>query len=202
MITIGACSPSEDKISSSDTASSTNEREKVEGTESSPSDQSQDNSATDGSGDRTNINTNHNAATEDSTGEQHDDNTTDQDSVNNQEDFDVVGYLNENYSIENMYYTITDTWENEETGRTEFIVGILPDTQAYGQEIDEVFKNSSAYFDDERVKIMFDTAEEIIVELPRINNNVHIESILWKSSDDEALPILLIQDRAQSTIEG
>ncbi|GIN73674.1 hypothetical protein J14TS2_41490 [Bacillus sp. J14TS2] len=62
-------------------------------------------------------------------------------------DFDVEHYLTEHYPIDHTYYT-TDTWENEDTGKTEYIIGIHPDTEEFGQEIDDIFKNGSPEFDD------------------------------------------------------
>ncbi|MFD2043107.1 hypothetical protein ACFSTA_02165 [Ornithinibacillus salinisoli] len=114
-------------------------------------------------------------------------------------DFDVENYISENYAIDNMHYT-TDTWENEDTGRTEYIVSIHPDSEELGQEIDGIFKNGS-HLDDERTRTLFEIAEEILIDLPQINNKIHIESVIWKADEEVEFPILLIQDYQQSTIE-
>ncbi|AVQ98530.1 hypothetical protein OBCHQ24_05730 [Oceanobacillus iheyensis] len=113
-------------------------------------------------------------------------------------DLNVEMYLNEHYAIENTHYSL-DTWENEETGRTEYIVRIMPNTEQFGEEIEEVFENGNPYMDDERTENMFKVAEELLVDLPQLDDKVHIESVLWSTAEDE-FPILLIQDRAQSTI--
>lgn len=115
-------------------------------------------------------------------------------------EFSVENYLNEHYAIERTHYSL-DTWENEETGRTEYVVGILPDTEEFGQEIDTVFKEGNPYMDDDRTKKMFEVAEELLVDLPKVNDKVHIESVYWSASENEEFPVVLIQDRAQSTIE-
>ncbi|GAQ18980.1 lipoprotein [Oceanobacillus picturae] len=108
-------------------------------------------------------------------------------------------YLNEHYAIENTHYSL-DTWENEETGRTEYIVRIMPNTEQFGEEIEEVFENGNPYMDDERTENMFKVAEQLLVDLSQIDDKVHIESVLWSATEDDEFPILLIQDRAQSTI--
>lgn len=114
-------------------------------------------------------------------------------------DLNVEMYLNEHYAIENTHYNL-DTWENEETGRTEYIVRIMPNTEQFGEEIEEVFENGNPYMDDERTENMFKVAEELLVDLPQLDNKVHIESVLWSTAEDDEFPILLIQDRVQSTI--
>lgn len=114
-------------------------------------------------------------------------------------DLNVEMYLNEHYAIENTHYSL-DTWENEETGRTEYIVRIMPNTEQFGEEIEEVFENGNPYMDDERTENMFKVAEKLLVDLPQLDDKVHIESVLWSTAEDDEFPILLIQDRAQSTI--
>ncbi|WP_042224465.1 hypothetical protein [Oceanobacillus manasiensis] len=114
-------------------------------------------------------------------------------------DFDIETYLNEHYAIENTHYNL-DNWENQETGRTEYTVRIMPNNQEFGEEIEAVFENGNPYMDDERTKNMFKVAEELLVELPQLNDRVHIDSVVWSVTKDDEFPVLLIQDRAQSTI--
>ncbi|MBO0995584.1 hypothetical protein, partial [Bacillus sp. SD088] len=83
-----------------------------------------------------------------SVSKKHDDHPTTNGEEHPVKDFDMERYLNEHYPIDHTYYT-TDTWENEDTGKTEYIIGIQPDTEEFGQEIDDIFKNGSPEFDDE-----------------------------------------------------
>lgn len=105
--------------------------------------------------------------------------------------FDVDTYLKINYKIDSTHY-VTDTWENDDTGRTEYIVNILPDTEEYSEEITEAFKNGA---DDERVVSMINTAEDLLDELPQINDRIHIESVNWVTFEED-FHITLIQDRS------
>ncbi|PAD36377.1 hypothetical protein [Terribacillus saccharophilus] len=111
-------------------------------------------------------------------------------------DFDVDTYLKTNYKIDSTHY-VTDTWENDVTGRTEYIVNILPDTEEYSEEITEAFKNGA---DDERIVTMINTAENLLDELPQINDEIHIESVNWVTFKED-FHITLIQDRDQNTIK-
>ncbi|MFC4403857.1 hypothetical protein ACFOY7_12340 [Gracilibacillus xinjiangensis] len=110
-------------------------------------------------------------------------------------EIDIEKYLNENYRIENTHY-VTKKWENEETERADYTVNILPDTKEFGHEINEVFSDGTPYEDD-RTKIMFDMAEQIMNELPEINNKVHIDSVNWVSNIDD-FSVMLIQDYENS----
>jgi hypothetical protein len=111
-------------------------------------------------------------------------------------DFDVDTYLKTNYKIDSTHY-VTDTWENDVTGRTEYIVNILPDTEEYSEEITEAFKDGA---DDERIVTMINTAENLLDELPQINDEIHIESVNWVTFKED-FHITLIQDRDQNTIK-
>ncbi|PAE06526.1 hypothetical protein CHI12_15610 [Terribacillus saccharophilus] len=105
-------------------------------------------------------------------------------------DFDVDTYLKANYKIDSTHY-VTDTWENDVTGRTEYIVNILPETEEYSEEITEAFKDGA---DDERIVTMINTAENLLDELPQINDKIHIESVNWVTFKED-FHITLIQDR-------
>ncbi len=108
---------------------------------------------------------------------------------------DVGDYLNESYAIDNTHF-VTDIWENEDTGRIDYTVNILPDTKEFGQEIDGVFKNGSPYFDD-RTKEMFDVATKIMNDLT--NDHIHIDSVNWVSYDG-VFSIMLLQDFDNSNL--
>ncbi|MGF2617478.1 hypothetical protein FZC84_15300 [Rossellomorea vietnamensis] len=113
-------------------------------------------------------------------------------------DFDVDNYLNEKYAIENTHYK-TDIWNNEETGRTEYTVIILPDTKEFGQEINEVFKNGDTVSpsDDERTKAMLDMAPKIMDDLT--DDKHHVDSVNWMSYDGE-FTVRLMQDFQNSDL--
>lgn len=123
-------------------------------------------------------------------------NNAQDEAVKENPNFDVGTYLKANYKIDSTHY-VTDTWENDETGRTEYIVNILPDTEEYSEEITEAFKNGT---DDERIVTMINTAENLLDELPQINDGIHIESVNWVTFEED-FHITLIQDRAQNTIK-
>ncbi|WP_186580200.1 hypothetical protein [Aquibacillus kalidii] len=114
-------------------------------------------------------------------------------------DFDIETYLNENYSIDNTHYE-TKIWKNDETGRTEFIVNILPETKAFAREVNDVFKNGTPY-KDERTKAMFDMAEQIMGDVPEINKQYHIDSVNWVSTIDD-FSVMLIQDYENSDLRA
>lgn len=122
-------------------------------------------------------------------------NSTDE-AVKENPNFDVDTYLKTNYKIDSTHY-VTDTWENDETGRTEYIVNILPDTEEYSEEITEAFKNGA---DDERIVTMINTAENLLDKLPQINDEIHVESVNWVTFEED-FHITLIQDRSQNTIK-
>lgn len=123
-------------------------------------------------------------------------NKSQDETVEENPDFDVDTYLKTNYKIDNTHY-VTDTWENDETGRTEYIVNILPDTEEYSVEITEAFKNGA---DDERVVSMINIAEDLLNEMPQINDEIHIEAVNWVTFNED-FHITLIQDRDQNTIK-
>lgn len=106
--------------------------------------------------------------------------------------FAPENYLNKNYPIDQAHY-ITNTWVNDDTGRTELTVKILPDTKEFGEEIDDVFKNGSPFLDDKRTIAMKDTAEDIMVELPDAYDGIHVDSVNWVSYDGE-FAVTLVQD--------
>ncbi|MGF3103027.1 hypothetical protein [Rossellomorea sp. DUT-2] len=111
---------------------------------------------------------------------------------NDETGFDVSNYLNKNYPIGDAHYK-TSTWENEDIGRKELTVNILPNTKEYGEEIDDVFKNGSPFVDDERTIAMKEVAEDIMLELPEAYDNIHVDSVSWVSYDGE-FAVTLIQD--------
>ncbi|WP_407647352.1 hypothetical protein [Gracilibacillus oryzae] len=113
-------------------------------------------------------------------------------------DFNIVTYLKENYPIENTHYEIEE-WESD-TEITDFTVNIIPQTKQYGQEINEIFQNSAPY-EDNRTKTMFDTAEQIMNELPKVNEKVHIDSVNWVSNIDD-FSVSLIQDYENSNVNA
>ncbi|WP_053217003.1 hypothetical protein [Virgibacillus senegalensis] len=110
-------------------------------------------------------------------------------SDSNREAFDVGEYLNENYPIENTHYT-TETWENEETGETEYMVKILPDTKESDEEITGALKNGET---DERIDKMMNLAEKIMDDLTEKTNNIHVDSVNYVSYDGD-YGLTLIQD--------
>ncbi|WP_153465449.1 MULTISPECIES: hypothetical protein [Sediminibacillus] len=102
---------------------------------------------------------------------------------------DIENYLNEKYAIENTHYT-TETWQNEDTGKTEYMVKILPDTKESDEEITGALKNGET---DERIDRMMDLAEKIMDDLTEKNNNIHVDSVNYVSYDGE-YSLTLIQD--------
>ena len=101
-------------------------------------------------------------------------------------------HKDENYAIDNTHY-VTDSWENEDT------VKILPDTKAFGQEINEIFKNGVYVSpnNDERTKEMSDVAPKIMDDLT--DENVHVDSVNWVSYDGNFV-VRLLQDYENSNV--
>ncbi|QXE00997.1 hypothetical protein [Terribacillus sp. DMT04] len=106
--------------------------------------------------------------------------------------FAIKNYLDENYAIEGVHY-VTNTWKNEETGKIEYIVNILPDTKEYSDDISEVMHSGQGLYEDERTDKLDKTANAIIRDLPEINGAIHIESVNWVSYDGE-FHVTLVQD--------
>ncbi|MFD1019684.1 hypothetical protein [Thalassobacillus hwangdonensis] len=105
------------------------------------------------------------------------------------EEMDVDTYLNENYKLDQTHYE-TDVWESE-SGTVNYTVKLLPDNEAYGQKIDEMFQDSSKSYDE--TQTMLDTAEQIMAELPEFKENTRVDSVSWVSYDGE-FSVTLIQD--------
>lgn len=109
--------------------------------------------------------------------------------------FKMEGYLTEHYAIEKSHYE-TDSWKNEATGKTNYTVKILPDTEEYSLEIEGAFKSGDPY-GDERTEKMFKIAEKIMNEMPEVKNDVHIDSVSWVSHNGSYI-VMLIQDYESS----
>ena len=134
-------------------------------------------------------------STEDNESDEEKQITTTNESGDGTQKINIDSYLDTNYIIDGTHYE-TDSWKNEETGRTEYIVKILPDTEEYGEEITTAFQDGA---DDERISTMINIAENILNDLPEIDNTVHIESVNWVTYNGD-YHITLIQDRDQNTI--
>ena len=127
--------------------------------------------------------------------------TTETKSDVSEKPLDVKNYLADNFLINNTHYK-TDALENENTGRIDYTVNILPDTKEFGQQINEILRNGHnvSPYEDERTENMFNTAEKIINELPKIDNKIHIDSVNWVSYDGEFV-VTLIQDYENSNLK-
>jgi hypothetical protein len=186
LIIVSACSNAEDnKIDESNTSSPKDKQE--DNNENSDDTSSADNNKQD----------NEDETLSNDPEEEQDQTTTINESDDSTVEFDVESYLNENYAIENTHY-VTDSWKNEETGRTDVTVKILPDTKEFGQEINNVFQNGITY-EDERTQSMFEMAEQIMNDIPQINNRLHIDSVNWVSTIDD-FTVMLIQDYENSDL--
>ncbi|WP_404802005.1 hypothetical protein [Bacillus tianshenii] len=107
-------------------------------------------------------------------------------------------YLNENYPMDNVHY-VPEKWENENTGRTEYTVKIIPDTKEYSDEMDEKFKNGHGKVYEE-IEALSEMAKKIMEELPQVEKEIHIDSVSWVSYDGE-FSVLLIQDFENSDLK-
>ncbi|MGM0837250.1 MAG: hypothetical protein ACQEV7_13925 [Bacillota bacterium] len=105
--------------------------------------------------------------------------------------FDIEKHLNENYALDNAHY-VADKWGNEETGRTDYTVKIIPDTKEYSEEMNEKFKNGHLKVYEE-IEAMNVLAKKIMDELPQNEKDIHIDSVNWVSYDGE-FSFMLIQD--------
>lgn len=105
--------------------------------------------------------------------------------------FDMENYLNENYAMDNVHY-VAEKWENEDTGRTEYTVKIIPDTKEYSDEMNEKLKNGHVKVYEE-IEVLSEMAKKIMDELLQIKEDIHIDSVNWVSYDGE-FSVLLIQD--------
>jgi uncharacterized protein YecT (DUF1311 family) len=128
--------------------------------------------------------------------------TTETESDDSEKPFDVENYLTDNYLINNTHYK-TDAWENENTGRIDYTVNILPDNKEFGQQINEILRNGHnvSPYEDERTENMFNMAEKIMNELPKVNNKIHVDSVNWVSFDGEFV-VTLIQDYENSDLNA
>lgn len=112
--------------------------------------------------------------------------------------FDMEKYLNDNYAMDNVHY-VAEKWENENTGRTDYTVKILPDTKEYSDEMDEKFKNGHVKVYEE-IEALSEIAKKIMEELPQVEKDIHIDSVSWVSYDGE-FSVLLIQDFENSDLK-
>jgi hypothetical protein len=106
------------------------------------------------------------------------------------ENMNIDEYLNAHYKIDRTHYK-TDVWESD-SGMTNYTVKLLPDTEEYGQEINEKFLDGhmKSY---EETEMMFDVAKKIMDELPEVKNKSRVDSVSWVSYDGE-FKVVLIQD--------
>ncbi|MGD6843070.1 hypothetical protein ACQCVH_11185 [Bacillus infantis] len=109
----------------------------------------------------------------------------------NEKDFNIESYLNKNYPIENTHYK-ADIWKNEETGKTEYTIKIMPNTKEFSEEMNKQFQNADAEIYEE-TELLFNKAEQIIKDLPQINDQIHVDSVNWVSYDGD-FNVMLIQD--------
>lgn len=109
--------------------------------------------------------------------------------------FKMEDYLTEHYAIEKSYYE-TDSWKNEATGKTNYTVKILPDTEEYSLEIEGSFKSGDPS-GDERTEKMVKIAEKIMNEMHEVKKDVHVDSVSWVSYNGSYI-VMLIQDYENS----
>jgi hypothetical protein len=105
--------------------------------------------------------------------------------------FDAERYLNMNYAIENTHYK-ADSWENVETGKTEYTIKIIPDSKEFSEEMNKKFQNADTEIYEE-TELLLNKAEQIIKDLPQLNDQIHVDSVNWVSYDGD-FNVMLIQD--------
>ncbi|QTM98439.1 hypothetical protein ERJ70_03475 [Sediminibacillus dalangtanensis] len=194
LISLGACSKANDETSS--TTDTSTKEETVDSSSSTDKDSGDSESnkqeeAGDEPGNEDEKEQNTSEADHESDTETADEqtNTNTDGSDGKKEDLDVEEYLNENYAIKNTHYE-TETWENEDTGETECMVKILPDTKESDEEITGALKNGE---NNERIDTMMNLAEKIMDDLTEKNNNIHVDSVNYVSYDGD-YGLTLIQD--------
>ncbi|WP_442858825.1 hypothetical protein [Bacillus sp. SB49] len=101
-------------------------------------------------------------------------------------------YLQENYKVDQAHYE-TDVWESD-SGVTNLTVNLMPDTEAYSQEMDKKFQNGQSEVEED-IESLFDVAARIMKELPEEKGRV--DSVNWVSYDGEST-VTLIQDYEHS----
>jgi cytoskeletal protein RodZ len=106
-------------------------------------------------------------------------------------DFDIESYLDKNYAIDNTHYK-ADIWKNEETGKSEYTIKIIPDNKEFSEEINKKFQNAGTETYEE-TELLFNKAEQIINDVPKINDQFHVDSVNWVSYDGTS-NVMLIQD--------
>ncbi|MCK6206162.1 hypothetical protein KZX50_11970 [Bacillus infantis] len=109
----------------------------------------------------------------------------------NENNFDAVSYLNKKYAIENTHYKAV-TWKNEETGKTEYTIKIIPNTKEFSQEMNKKFQNAGMEIYEE-TELMFNKAEQLMKDLPQLNDQIHVDSVNWVSYDGD-FNVMHIQD--------
>lgn len=113
-------------------------------------------------------------------------------------EFNVEDYLNEHYSLANSHFE-TVSWENEDTGTTDYTVNIVPDLKEYSYEMEEKFQNAHMEVYEE-IEKMTETAGKMMVELPKLNSKLRIDSVNWVSYDGE-FSVMLLQDFENSSLK-
>lgn len=110
------------------------------------------------------------------------------------ENMNIDDYLNAHYKIDRTHYE-TDVWKSD-SGMTNYTVKLLPDKEEYSQEINKKFQDghTKSY---EEIEMMFDTAKQIMDELPEVKKKSRVDSVSWVSYDGE-FTVILIQDFANS----
>lgn len=106
-------------------------------------------------------------------------------------------YIQENYNIEGMHFSVETSIFNQETNRQEFIVNILPNTKEDDENVKKALKESA--FAGE-LALMDSTSREIIYTLPTIYADVHIHHINYVYYDGSD-SVMIVQDRAQDTLK-
>ncbi|UAL47888.1 hypothetical protein K7887_02665 [Sutcliffiella horikoshii] len=113
-------------------------------------------------------------------------------------EFDVENYLNEHYSLDNSHFEAI-SWENEDTGTTDYTVNIVPDLKEHSNEMKEKFQNAHMNIYEE-IETMTEAAKQMMDELPKINSKLRIDSVNWVSHDGE-FSVMLLQDYENSSIK-
>lgn len=112
--------------------------------------------------------------------------------------FDLTSYLTANYPITGAHYTVSNDSFNNDTGRYEYSVTILPDTIESDKIITGAFQSSPE--GSETTAIVLDAAKRLMTDLPKIDSSLHIHHVSFISYDG-SYDLMLIQDRAQDTLK-
>ncbi|WP_404819695.1 hypothetical protein [Sutcliffiella horikoshii] len=113
-------------------------------------------------------------------------------------EFNVEDYLNEHYSLANSHIE-TVSWENEETGKTDYTVNIVPSLKVHSYEMKEKFQNAHMEVYEE-IETMTETARKMMEEMPKLNSKLRIDSVNWVSFDGE-FTVMLLQDFENSSLK-